>query len=377
MTYQVLHVVEDASKANFGVTSALAGLVAHKPEGSAAAVCTVGATPDVLDEWDSAVHSVPTSVRGIWFYSKDFPDLLGSVVKRPAVIHIHGIWSAPQFQAARWASENGIPFVLTPHNMLGGWIWRRGKLRQLKKTVYWNGLVSHAFRRAGAIHALSELERNALREYFPNTRIEVIPNGIDMQNGIAGEQQIATNPGGRYLLFLGRLHPVKGLDLLLRAYAELDPMERLPLVIAGGEDSPRYLRSLMGLVDDLNLENVRFIGPVRGEEKWRYLRSAWALCAPSHSEGVSMVSLEALSCGTPIVVTNACGFSELDNSGAGYSTETTPAAIASALREVVAWSDSDRAEFGRNASKYVHERFAWQRVTAQYGALYRSCLDES
>lgn len=373
-SYQVVHVLEDASRANFGVTSALAGLVTHKPEASSMAICTVDATPDVIGEWHAAARSVPTTYGRVWRYSPRFPDLLGATLQKPAVIHIHGMWSAPQFQAANWAIAEKIPFVVTPHNMLGGWIWRRGKLRQLKKTIYWHGLVARSFREATAVHALSDLEGETLREFFPDARIEVIPNGIDMRTEVAGDRGSGPPAVEPYLLFLGRLHPVKGLDMLLKAYAGIEPQSRLPLVVAGGEDSPRYLKSLLGLVEDLELKTVRFVGPVGGEEKWDLLGNAWALCAPSHSEGVSMVSLEALSCGTPILVTNACGFTGLDTAGAGYSTETTPAAIESALRRALAWSDDDRAQFGQAARKYAQVNFSWGRVTALYDVLYRSCL---
>lgn len=272
------------------------------------------------------------------------------------------------------ALHKSIPFVLTPHNMLGGWLWRLGFVRRVKKRIYWELMVSTQARRASVIHALSQTEKDILRqEFFPSARIEVIPNGIDLAevDVLMQAREQASQHDERYLLFLGRLHPVKGLERLLDALASCRTADRL--VVAGPCHSRRYLDQLHERVRQLRIApRVQFVGPVRATEKWSLLRGAWAVCLPSFSEGMSMVSLEAMAARTPVISSSNTAISGWKVGGGLVFDDAQ--GLNRALMEALSWSDSERRARGNAARNVVERNFDWKIVGNHYHDLYRSLI---
>jgi glycosyltransferase involved in cell wall biosynthesis len=369
----VIHVIEDISYANFGVSSALVELVAHFPPGYSCVICTVNNNGQKIDPRLNSVFGAPLHKFGaFWRYSSRFESLLKAQIKPHTLIHIHGLWMAPQYQAAKFAIKHNIPFIITPHNMLGGWLWSSNRLRQFKKILYFNLISRRVLSAASVIHALTEVERDALRPFFPKTEIAVIPNGISLDMALMSEGEMLPPPvDGKYVLFLGRLHPVKGLDILLMAMSKIPDNERITLIVAGGAHSTEYEKYLKGLVSELGLSDcVRFVGLVSGAVKWSYLKHAWALCAPSHSEGMSMVALEGMASATPLLTTYASGFVDLEQKGAGLLSKPDVVGIGGMLQQAFFWSNDEQLQMGNSALEYVRENYSWDRVSTLYGQLY-------
>jgi glycosyltransferase involved in cell wall biosynthesis len=259
--------------------------------------------------------------------------------------------------------------------MLGGWLWHRGMLRRMKKRLYWEAMVKSLARRASVIHALSFNERDVLRrDFFPNERIEVIPNGISVTelDELSRHPEVEGHPEQRYILFLGRIHPVKGLERLLDAFAYCGTAERL--FVAGSSHSERYMNQLLVRVRRLGIgSRVRFWGYVAGADKWRLLRGAWAVCSPSFSEGMSMVTLEAMTVRTPVissVQTAILGWKD----GGGLVFENDPYDIGRALKNAFSWSASERFDRGAAARALVERNYDWSVVGPQYLDLYHGLL---
>ena len=374
-SYNVVHVTEDATEGNGGVFTAMLELIARSKDFCTLQVVTVGDGMPLLEVEDVTVlSSQPAWYGHAWRYAPTLSQNLGASLKQNTMLHIHGIWMAPQWIAARYAIAHAIPFIITPHNMLGGWLWQRGKIRRLKKSLYWRYLVEPVFKQAAAIHALTDQESTTLKEFFPDTPIVTIPNGVDLDDI---RQQLSEMPrvSGKHLLFLGRLHPVKGLELLFQAMAKIPENQRIRLIVAGSAASESYNRELKALVYNLKIEDtVEFVGPVSGGKKWTLLSGAWAVCSPSYSEGMSMVALEAMACSTPVVTTHASGFSELPEWG-GVLVNSDADELHTALMGVIAWSPDERAKRGTMAVDLARSRYSWDVVAQRYDRLYQQALE--
>ena len=178
-----------------------------------------------------------------WRYAPDLARYLESGVAAGDILHLHGIWNAPQWQAARCAARRGLPAILSAHDMLSPWHWQDGWLRRLKKQLYWRLLAYPAFRRLALVHAITPQERDVLAGQFPGARLAVIPNAIDLEEAdaaLATPEEPIEGVEGPYLLFLSRLHPKKGIDLLIAAFARAKNRGDLRLLIVGPDWSPAY-----------------------------------------------------------------------------------------------------------------------------------------
>lgn len=294
--------------------------------------------------------------------------LIGTEFRQP-ILHIHGIWAAPQYFAAREASKIGAPFILTAHGMLEPWLWsKQGWKVRLKKQAYWHAMAYPALRQASVIHAITPLEKAHLQHLFPENRIEVIPNAIDVPT----VNKSHDGKWHRNIVFLGRLEPKKGVDILIRAFAAAGLEEDWRLLIAGPSWSQVYLIQLRELVRELGLQGrVEFLGPVFGEQKSRLLASAWIMAVPSHSEVVGLVNLEAAVFHLPTITTPQTGLSDWE-AGGGILVQPTAEELAVALRSACGWSMAERARRGYASRQLVQEKYSWQAVLPSWLRLYRS-----
>jgi glycosyltransferase involved in cell wall biosynthesis len=247
-------------------------------------------------------------------------------------------------------------------------------IRWLKKAAYWKAFAYPAFRHAAVVHALTDSERDILREgFFESQRIEVIPNSVDVHEAERRTQRRAVETTRPYFLFLGRLHPVKGLELLIEAFDRLSDSPEL--WIGGATTDPSYdsaLREQAARSD--RSSGIRFLGNVDGEIKWGLLKGAWCLCAPSYSEGLSMSALEALACGTPVITTRAAGLADAERGG-GLLVEPTMEAIEEALRRASGWSVEERNRRGAQARALALDTYAPAVVGPKYVSMYQSLAD--
>lgn len=372
----VIHIAEDFATTGGGVTTAIAELSGQLARIGLEQKIIFAGQDSIPAPTGVAIAGLPLSALGKkWRYPMGLRTTFTHALRADSVTHLHGIWMAPQYLAAGYAVQQGVPAVMSAHNMLGEWFWRDGMARQFKKAVYWNCLSARRFSHMTALHALTPLERDAVRKYFPKKHIQVIPNGIDVSaiDTHLTDARVATQKvSGKYILVLGRLHHVKGIDILIKACSCMPPQERIPIVIAGPSHTLAYTEMLQTLVRELRLEShVSFVGPVYGHDKWMLMRNAWALCAPSHSEGMSMVALEAMSCGVPIVTTHAAGIGNVPEGG-GLLVHPHVDELAAALRQVASWGDAEQVSRGQAARRLVERHYDWTVVGPQYVAFYES-----
>ena len=311
------------------------------------------------------------------------------------VVHCHGLWGDSQRVALNWQRKTGGSVVISPHGMLDPWAVRHSAW---KKKLVGSLFVNDSLKKANCIRALCQSEVESIRAYGLKTPIAVVPNGVDLP---AIDETIFRSRGGgnriHRLLFLGRLHPKKGLLELLQAWtlilkSQSSVAESWQLIIAGWDDgghqkglqkqaldlgltwteaSAQDLSCEARLADDANLV---FFGPVFGEKKDTLLRSVDAFILPSFSEGLPMSILEAWSYGLPVLMTEFCNIPEGFKAGAAIQIAPDPESIAKGLDQLIALSGSDLYSLGSSGRRLVEQKFQWESIAQDMKSVYEWCL---
>ena len=375
MSYQsglhVVHVAEDVARIAGGVPAVVCQL-SERLSRNGVSVQIVHATgnPGELPPGVAVFTYPPTSLGKLWSWGYGLQNGLERLAEDAKLFHVHGAWSAPQYFAARVAHKADVPFVFTAHGMLEPWLWNQQGLRiRTKKRIYWSALAYPVFKNASVIHAITSLEQKNLARLFPNNRIEVIPNAIDVSEEAEIHPQVER---GKIILFLGRIDPKKGVDVLLRAFARAKIDKEWSVHIVGPTWSQLYLSGLKAIVEECGLsQRVRFHGPLFGNEKQKLIDSAWVLAVPSHSEAVGLVNLEAAVGCLPTITTHQTGLHDWEQGG-GLLVEPSDDEFVRALEKACSWSAQEQRDRGLASRRLVQQRYSWQAVMPMWIQLYSS-----
>jgi glycosyltransferase involved in cell wall biosynthesis len=320
-------------------------------------------------------RSAPWSGR--WRYTPDYEHLCRRIIREHAVnvVHMHGVWTHPTYAANRAALRCGVPTVLTNHGQLMPWALQQpGALGALKKKAYLGAMNNRLYRSISVLHAITALERDALADLFPRRRIEVIPNSVDLAKiDLVAGRVVPTIGDARYILFVGRLHPQKGVELLIEAFARAQLPRDWRLIIVGPPEDPSYATRVQNAASSSGrAASVEWRGPIwDAAEKYALMRGAWAMVVPSRIEVVGMVNLEAAVCNTPTITTFATGLSDWEEGG-GLLVETSADSLTAALTACGRWSDLERTERGLASRKLVEQRYSTAATTPRWVELYGS-----
>jgi poly(glycerol-phosphate) alpha-glucosyltransferase len=301
-------------------------------------------------------------------YPFQLPESLRTALRswKPAVVHLHSIFSPPNEALAAWLRRQSIPFVVTPHGSLSPEVLRRNRLPKLAYKWIFELPVLNA---AAFVHAVGE--HNGVREYGVRVPVVVAPNGIDLasiptrrdESLLAG--RFPTTRGKRIFMYLGRLdRRYKGLDLLLHGLARAALRQTALLLV--GPDYRRQRQALVALARRLGIESqVIFAGPAYGRTKYDLLAGADVLVLPSRSEGLPLAVLEASGCGKPSLVSTAANPGGLlDRYEAGLVVAPRAADIGEGFARLARIPESDLRRMGRNARRMVEEEFRWEKTAA-------------
>ena len=284
------------------------------------------------------------------------------------LLHLHGIWQFQSLAVRNWRRKTGKPVMISPRGMLDPWaISNSGWKKRLVGALFENENLHGA----DCMHALNASEAASMRGFGLKNPIAVIPNGTDLVDLDPG----ASHPEGerRTLLFLGRIHPKKGLDELIRAWhiassAKPALQDQWQLVIAGWDDGG-HEQALKDIANDLGLSSsISFVGPAYDETKDALLRQADCFILPSFSEGLPMSVLEAWSYALPVLMTEHCNLPEGFEKGAAIEVSTDSEALAARLGEALL--EQELSEIGRAGRSLVEAEFAWPSIAAQHIAVY-------
>lgn len=286
----------------------------------------------------------------------------------PEVVHTHGLWLWQSAAVHSWSTSCGRPYVVSPHGMLDPWALNNSRWKKRIALALYEG---RHLRDAKCLHALCESEHTSFRSFGLTQPVAIIPNGISLPARMA-----RASSGPRRLVFLGRLHPKKGVRELLAAWAQLSETERdeWRLVIAGWDDGG-HEAELRKLAQNAGSDSsVEFAGPVFGVEKEQLLADASAFILPSFSEGLPMAVLEAWSYGLPVVMTDNCNLPEGFASEAAVRVAPDANSIAAGLRGLTHMKRGELAAMGARGRALVERQFSWPQIAAQMAEVYRWVL---
>jgi poly(glycerol-phosphate) alpha-glucosyltransferase len=294
------------------------------------------------------------------------PELSSALYAKDSnLLHVHGLWMYPSVAALRWSGRTR-PYVVSPHGMLDPWALNNSRW---KKRISASLYEDRHLRGAACLHALNEAEAESMRAYGLKNPICIIPNGVALPE----VQRASSVQEKRTLLYLGRLHPKKGLPSLIEAWSRVETTAQATgwrLQIAGW-DQNGHQSALEALATKLNVRSdVSFIGPQFGEAKANCFRAASAFVLPSLSEGLPMSILEAWSWQLPVLATANCNLPEGTRAGALIPMEANVESIASALSLLFSMSCHELKQMGSRGRSLVEERFRWPRVAEQMAQVY-------
>jgi poly(glycerol-phosphate) alpha-glucosyltransferase len=292
----------------------------------------------------------------------------------PGILHTHGIWRYTSASVFRHSSSRNIPYIVSPHGMLDPWALENARW---KKRIAAFMFEHRHLRNATCLHALCREEAASFRKFGLTNPICVIPNGVSGPAASDPASQLTisaihslpeTSP---YCLFLGRLHPKKGLVPLIQGWKELRSRgSKMNLVIAGWDDGGCEV-DLRKQIDSLELRDcVKLVGPVFGKEKALLMQRASAFVLPSFSEGLPMSVLEAWSYQLPVIMTDECNLSESFSMGAALRIEPTPISIATTVTCFERLSGLGKAELGRLGKELVQQKFQWPTIAEKFAQVY-------
>ncbi len=304
-----------------------------------------------------------------WF-AADFADVVARELgtSRDGLIHAHGLWGLCNLLAERVAGRLDVPMIVSPHGMLDPWALDRGRLQK--------GLALHLFQRralqaASMFFASSSQEAASIRAAGLAAPIAIVPHQVTLAARTAAHPDRRAR---RTLLFLSRIHPVKGLRVLVEAWHRV----RAPdwEVVIAGPDEAGHRREIEALLHSLGLgSGVRFVGETHGPAKQALFESADLFILPSHSENFGLVVAEALSCGLPVITTQRTPWAALAQHDSGWWVPDTVEGIAAALDDAIRASPGRRRQMGLRGREYVGREFGARQVAGLAGAAYRWALE--
>ena len=365
---KILQLVHTLNPSVGGVAPALTalsrGLVRRGHKVDVLTLDEPGSTPPATEDDSMSVHVVGPGLTSYRYSGKLLPWLREHRQDYDCAI-VNGLWQYLSYATWRGFKDSAVPYYVFPHGMLDPWFKRTFPLKHLKKWLVWPWTDYRVLRDAAAVIFTSEEERVQARESFSlyKCRERVSPLGIETPSEPTPQMKeafLSTYPqlrNKRILLFLGRLHPKKGCDLLIHALSQVAG-DDASLVLAG-PDQLGWRRELEQQSTRLNLfSRVVFTGMLAGEKKQEALAAADAFILPSHQENFGMSVIESLAIGLPVLISNRVNiWREIIEDDAGYVENDDQAGTTRLIDRWLKTSPEKRTAMQANARRCFQRRF--------------------
>lgn len=370
---RVVHTVASLERRGGGLSRVVAGLADALAEQDCdvSVVCLgdAGSTDAIAlrRARGHAAKALNIGSRNIW--SRQFGALLADTLGAggPRLVHDHGLWGFTNLAAARAAHKFRVPLIISPHGMLEPWAMNhRGRRKRLALVAYQRAILDSA----AMIVVSAASEARAVRAAGLRQPVAIVPSGVELHQITATH---GVDAQVRRMLFLSRIHPVKGLVPLIEAWDQIRPAGWE--VIVAGPDEDGHRSELERLLIRKRLQSsFRFVGAADDARKAQLFADADLFVLPSFSENFGLVVAEALSCGVPVLTTRGAPWEVLTRIGAGWWVDAGVAGLAQGLRLALATSPAERCRMGLAGQAYVREHLSWQDTARKTIRAYRWCL---
>lgn len=358
---KIIHFIAGIDKKEGG-TSEYMRLLGTELKNHIEIIVATGVSENPINIEGVRVEFFQTSVSRWFSMLKEFKQFL--VTEKPDIVHINGIWSPQNWGFQKVAQELGIKVILSPHGMLEPWILAQNPWKKKLGLFLYQ---KKAIQRALCLHATAQMEADNIRSLGFKTPIYIIPNGIDLQD----VKELKEYYGTKKMVFLSRIHPKKGIELLLEAWRNCNT-DGWTLEIAGNGDE-NYIEKLIQSAQDF--ENVNFVGAKYGEDKWDFLRSADVMVLPTHSENFGIVIAEALAVGVPVITTQGTPWEDLETYNCGWWINLSVENLQKTIETATHSSAKVLEEMGNQGRKLVTEKYEIKVVTNEIIELYQKMFN--
>jgi glycosyltransferase involved in cell wall biosynthesis len=341
-------------------------------------------------------------------WSPKFRRVVMHEAKKADIVHNHGLWMWPNAYAREAAVAAGKPLIISPRGMLEAWSLSRSKLR---KAVAWWLFEKKNLQSAVVFHATAASEAESIRDAVKRLRDEktaesarrvaaqptdkrqkgegdapiivVAPNGVDLPDLAQKpkrqilESKFAKLRDRRWVVFMSRLHPKKGIDVLLRCWARQKEESLGPVLVLAGSDLIGYRKDVERMVRELGLEDsVVIVGEVLGEAKDCLLANADVFVLPSYSENFGIVVAEAMSWARPVIASTGTPWKEIADVGAGWWVKPEEEPLTQVLHEALVKRPGELDAMGAKGRALVAERYTWAAPAERLIKAYKEIGDE-
>jgi glycosyltransferase involved in cell wall biosynthesis len=307
-----------------------------------------------------------------WLSKRDLRRNFTRAVDKVEGLHIHGLWEQSTDIAARTARSMGKPYIISAHGMLEPWALAN---KQFKKRIYTALFERRNLDGAACLHALTRAEAEDYRHFGCTNPIVVIPNAVHIPAALDPDLFLSAYPllrGKTLILFLGRIHFKKGLDLLVSAWAELARKWPEARLVLAGPDSENTRAGIEQRIAEAGIaDRVTFTGMLDSDMKWSAYAAAACFVLPSYSEGLSTSVLEAMAAGLPIVLTEQSHMPEVSEHQAGWTIQPRVDDLIDALTAALSASIGERQQIGSRGRTLVKHNYSWPSVARRMGEVYR------
>jgi glycosyltransferase involved in cell wall biosynthesis len=373
---RLLHIVASISPDSGGPTELIRLLIRNAPPTDTAEVVTLDdPSAPFLHDFYFPIHALGTTPKR--WYSPRLLSWLRANRHRFDAALIHGLWQYPGL-AARLTLKGHIPYAVFPHGMLDPY-FKRDRLKHLKKQLYWLLAESWILRSAHRVLFTTSRERDlAANTFWPSswnatiTPLGTEPPPADTATLLAAfHQRCPELKDKRFLLYLGRIDPKKGCDLLIRAFASLnDP--NLNLLIAG-PDPNHWHHDLMQSVTPEQADRIHLPGLLTGPAKWGALAACDAFILPSHQENFGIAVVEALASGKPVLISNQVNIApEIEADHCGFVEPDTLEGTRRLLQRWLALTTEEKTAMGHRALTTFATRYDMRHNTAAILNIFQS-----
>ncbi len=306
-------------------------------------------------------------------YSREMTRFMRARTGSFDLIHVHEIWHYPAFAAFYAARRHKLPYVVTIHGELSDWGLRQ---KALKKRLYRLCELDRRLNEAGSLHAITSTEKEQILKLGYKAPVLIAPNGINpsifeaLPSPARFLQRFPALKGKRVVLFLGRLHLKKGLDILARSFSMIARQFEDAILLVAGPDKFGTRENMESILRSNGLlGRAVFTGLLTGEDKLAAMNYADLFVLPSHSDVLGIAVMEAMAARLPVIITSGCEFPEVSERAAGLVVEADDASVAVAISRLLA-DENLRKRMGQQGNKLVNERYTWQATADTIVGLY-------
>jgi glycosyltransferase involved in cell wall biosynthesis len=314
------------------------------------------------ETWQQDCSRIPLVSR--LYLSKGLQNALKASSLTADIFHAHGLWLMPNVYPGWIARRAQKPLIVSPRGMLGAAAVRFSSLR---KQIFWRGLQASAVRGATCLHATSRQEHDDIRAFGLLNPIAIVPNGVDVP---AYDPKMKAGTSQKTVLYLGRLHPKKGIDQLIAAWARLEhghPGWQLEIV---GPLIGSYPDELRRMIAQAGIKRARLAGPLYGADKTRAYQRSDLFVLPTLNENFGNTIAESLAMGTPVITTKGAPWEGIVAHNCGWWVDHGVSPLAAALDQAMGLDSARLAEMGRAGRRWMEKDFSWETVASSMLSVY-------